>query len=407
MACTAISTGNAFLSSTLAHIDCQAQTIGSFGFSALSEPGSPMSQMLTALLVIFVAIFGLRLLLGYSTGPRDVVTAFLKIGIVLAMATSWPAYRTVVYDTVLHGPAELANMIGTASGLPGADGSFSRRLQTIDNAMLELSALGSGRLQPVRGTATGETVVEAFRPFVVDDELALGSARVAWLAGTIGSLAVVRIGAGLLLALAPVFAGLLLFAATRSLFIGWLQGLALMALGSLGITITLAVEVAILEPLLRSALSLRVAGIATPAAPTELLVLALAFGVALFAMIAILARIIFARTSVGISKLLNEPVIRRGVTAPGATGDTRSSRRETSGVSRSHLVVEGIEAALRREQGLGGDGSDVQRRISVTGDRAVNTETQVQASHSRPLGSSFGRTHRRASRASVRRDRSS
>lgn len=111
MACEAITTGNAFLSSALAHIDCQAQTIGSFGFSALSEPGSPVSQILTALLVIFVAIFGLRLLLGYSTGPRDVVTAVLKVGIVLALATSWPAYRTLVYGTVLHGPAELAKAV--------------------------------------------------------------------------------------------------------------------------------------------------------------------------------------------------------------------------------------------------------------------------------------------------------
>lgn len=407
MACPAISTGDNFLSSTLAHIDCQAQTIGTFGFSALSDPGSPISQALTALLVIFVAIFGLRLLLGYSAGPGDVVTAFLKIGIVLAVATSWPAYRTVVYDTVFHGPAELAGAIGGASGLPGANGDFAGRLQTADNAMLELTALGSGRLQNSRGAVSGETIVEAFRPIAVSDGLAFGSARVAWLTGTIGSLAIVRIGAGLLLALAPLFAGLLLFAATQSLFMSWLRGLALMALGSLAITVTLAVEIALIEPLLQSALDLRVAGYVTPSAPTELLVLAIAFSIALFAMIAIMARLVFSQTVGGISRFLGETARRPAAMAPSAPVAAKPSVARTANVSRSYRLVEGIEAAVRRESG-NMSGSDILRRISVSDDRGPHrARIGTMTDATRPLGSGFARTRRRTSRISTNRDRPS
>ena len=40
MACPQVATGSEFLVRTLAHLDCQAQTIGSFGFQTLAERGS-------------------------------------------------------------------------------------------------------------------------------------------------------------------------------------------------------------------------------------------------------------------------------------------------------------------------------------------------------------------------------
>ena len=41
MACAAITTGQGFLVETLSHLDCQAQVIGSYGYTALADPGSP------------------------------------------------------------------------------------------------------------------------------------------------------------------------------------------------------------------------------------------------------------------------------------------------------------------------------------------------------------------------------
>ena len=38
--CPAVATGDFFLSTLLRHIDCQAQTVGTMGYQALSDPAS-------------------------------------------------------------------------------------------------------------------------------------------------------------------------------------------------------------------------------------------------------------------------------------------------------------------------------------------------------------------------------
>ena len=60
MACTPIVTGDRFLLRVLDHLDCQAQSLGSFGFQALAAPGSPAETALTGLLTLFIALFALR-----------------------------------------------------------------------------------------------------------------------------------------------------------------------------------------------------------------------------------------------------------------------------------------------------------------------------------------------------------
>lgn len=82
MACSSIHTGIGFLSGALAHIDCQAQSIGSFGWAGLADSGSPVLLAVTSLLTIFVAIFGPRLMVGYPVGMRNDGAALLKVGVV-------------------------------------------------------------------------------------------------------------------------------------------------------------------------------------------------------------------------------------------------------------------------------------------------------------------------------------
>lgn len=291
--CPALSTGDAFLSTLLRHIDCQAQTLGTTGYQALADPGSPISFVLTTLLTIFIAVFGLRMVLGEPPSLREGVMAIVKIGVVLLIATSWPAYRTLVYDVIIDGPAELGSAIGRPAGLPGADGDLIQRLQASDIAMSRLTALGSGRTDlSSRAPATDRPTEPQRTP--IEDDPAFGSARVLFLAGTVAAFAVVRVTAGLLLALAPLFAGLLLFDMARGLFIGWARALIFTMLASLAVTILLGVELALLEPWLAQVLSLRYARIVTAAAPIELLVICLAFAVALAGSLAVIARLAFA-----------------------------------------------------------------------------------------------------------------
>ncbi|MDB5690968.1 MAG: hypothetical protein JWO81_31, partial [Alphaproteobacteria bacterium] len=144
MACPVILPDAGFVRSMMAYIDCQAQSLGGGGYLALLAPGSTLSLVLTGFLTLFVALFGYRLLLGHAPDVREGVFTLVKIGFIVALATSWPAYRTLVYDVALRGPAELSAEIGAPSGLPGAGGGLVDRLDTVDEAMAALAVLGAG-----------------------------------------------------------------------------------------------------------------------------------------------------------------------------------------------------------------------------------------------------------------------
>ena len=105
MSCPAVHTGGRFLADMLIHVDCQAQAIGAYGYGALSNPHSGLSIAFTGLLTVFVALFGLRLVLGEHMTGRDVMLDVLRVGIVLTLATSWPAWRVLGYNTVLQAPS--------------------------------------------------------------------------------------------------------------------------------------------------------------------------------------------------------------------------------------------------------------------------------------------------------------
>ena len=140
MSCPTTYTGDGFLVRILGQIDCQAQLLGSYGWLSLSEPGSLTATITTGLLTLFIALFGLRLLFGPTPGTRDIVFDVLKIGLVLTLALSWPAFRTLIYDVVFLAPADIAGRIAAT-----ADSNFAERLQAIDGAIVQLSELGSGR----------------------------------------------------------------------------------------------------------------------------------------------------------------------------------------------------------------------------------------------------------------------
>lgn len=400
MACSIPAAPNAFPSSMLAFLDCQATTLGSAGYQALSAPGSMVMLFITALLTILIALFGYRMLLGETPTLRDGVLTFVRIGIVLALATSWSAYRTVVYDVTLRAPAELAANVGGPAQIPGTTGGLGARLDNLDRAFRVLAIYGTGiptREQVERSGGVAPPVIGNF------DNFALGWARIAFLISGLGAFALIRLGAGILLALGPLFLAFLLFDGTRGLFEGWLRGLLAMALGGVATALTLGIELALFEPWLSELVARRAAGEAMPNAPASLLAAAVIFFVVLFAMLALVARIAAA---------LRLP---RSLTvfAPGGTPDVpRSGPSLLTGnnqqqlpepPSRARQIADQIEAAQRREeQALGGN-----RMITVHSSRGGNTpssERPIAASSA--LGQSFRRrTRGRISASAASRDR--
>ena len=284
MSCPTLPIDGGYLSAILAFVDCQAQSLGANGYQALAAPGSTFSLTLAALLTIFIALHGYRMMLGQVPSIREGVLAFVKIGVVLVLATSWPPYQTLVYNTAFKGPSELTASIGGASGLPGAQGGIVARLEATDRMLISLAAQGTGAPQNLQQAAERT-------PPVLPGFDALALSRIFYLGGVVGAFAAVRLLAGLLLALAPFFIAFLLFDATRGLFEGWLRTLLGSALGALGVAMVLGVELALLEAWLADILAARAANVSVPNAPVELLVTTGIFTLVLAAMLWALARV--------------------------------------------------------------------------------------------------------------------
>jgi type IV secretion system protein VirB6 len=374
----------AFVSSVTNYVDCQAEMLGSGAWAALSMPGSTLQIVLTAFLTIFIALIGYNLLLGTSLTVRGATLSFVKIGAVFALATSWPAYRTVVYDLVTDGPGQLVREIGPRAGVVGSDGTLLQRLDLTDHALAQLAILGPG-------TAPASAYEQITPPpFSGFDAFALGGSRIVFLLTAAGGLMIVRIITGLMLALGPFFIAFLLFDATRSLFEGWIRVLAGAALGAVGVSIGLGLELAFLEPWLSSALARRMAGEALPTMPTELFVLTCLFTVFVLAALYACARVARGFRLPLIARVAGS-VVGAGRPETRTMESERNEETRATGRERSRAVAVArmIESSTLRER------AELERLTA--GGAAVPRTTQIHDSsassgrHSVPLGRSFSR----------------
>jgi type IV secretion system protein VirB6 len=397
--CQAAPNVDRFAPGIIGFLDCQASTLGAQGYQALAAPGSSASLLLTGLLTLFVAFIGYRMLFGQVPTIRDGVLACVKIGVVLALATSWPAYQRVIYDVVLHEPADLVAEIGAPAALPGSTGGLIDHLDAVDGALAALGVLGVGQLG-------NETDPRQISPplFAGFDTFALGSSRVVFLAGAIGAFALLRIAAGLLLAMGPLFIAFLLFEGSRGLFEGWLRGLIAASLGSVATAIVLAIELAFLEPWLTQLLAQRAANLPIGGTPAQLFATTVIFSSVLGAMLIAMGRIAWSW------KLpLTWPKIpdARGSASLGApqTLMATGGALPISERSRAAAIAEAVAASERRGTNtvatvLGGP----QRRTAANPARSRDEDRRLGATA--PLGHSFPRrVGARVSATAAMRDR--
>lgn len=379
--CTPPVYGDPFIEGVLNYIDCQTQLIAAGGYQALASPASFAAPWFAGLMTLFVAVLGVRLLGGWAPTIGDGIVTTLKIGVALTLATSWIAYRTLVYDPILKGPAEVGAAIGVRDGLV-------ERLQATDNAIVRLTELGVGRLDKAPPSAPGEP-----RPIPqgapIADDLAMGLARIAYLAGAIGALGLARLASGVLLALAPLFAGLLLFDGTRGLFFGWLRTMVAAALGALLITVILAVELGMLEPWLAAAIAQRESFISTTAAPIELFAMTLGFAIILLGGLGIGARMaLFGAPSLSIRErfapLLTQTVPR----APAVPLPSPVVDHSPVPLGRAETVANAVADAQRREATR----TPGQILIADRGGAAPGAATARAEAVTPPLGQSYRST---------------
>lgn len=379
--------------------DCQAQALGAGAYSALAAPGSTLSLMLTAFTTILVALFGYNLMLGHSPSLRTGVATIAKLGIVLALATNWHVYQTLVYDVVVEGPGQIVSEIGKPIGLPGGDRGLTARLDLADAALVRLSVMGPGNAPFVRGG--GEV---ALPPFAGFNMFAIGTSRIVFLSSALASLVIVRIVAGLMLALGPLFLAFLMFANTRSLFEGWVRVISGAAIASLGVSIALGLELSLLEPWLAQILARREAGEVLPGMPAELMVVFLLFTLVLVGVMFATRRLTAGFRMAPIVAVITDQdsIVERTHHGSG----TLVSVEDAQPRSRAASVAQGLLVTNRRDRAL----------ALSSGERSIvlrpQSETAADASRISAVGTRLGprpanirqRTRARVSASAGRRD---
>ena len=363
--CPVTIAADALAQDVLASADCLIANQVQQSYASLLAPGGTFAAALTIALTIYVAIFGYRLILGQSSLTLgEVVPHFIKIGIVFALATSWPSYQTLVFDTLFHGPEQIADVIvRQASGSGTAQGDVMAALQAVFDRLTD--AAGDAWAQTPAAAPPTATVVPAVQgavPVTAAPASALPQlgapqfvAALLWtcalvlMSASVGVLLVVRIVLALLLLLGPVFVAFALFRATRGLAEGWLRVTVKFALVPLFALPLIAVAVAVLGPLVASLGEAPVAGVRdSPALLIFLVVL-------VFAAVMVQAARLGGGIAGGIRLLRRPPAVssERGPPAPSAPALRISDGGP--GASRAETIVQAIDAGDRR---IGGSNSN-------------------------------------------------
>jgi type IV secretion system protein VirB6 len=162
------------------------------------------------------------------------------------------------------------------------------------------------------------------------------------------------------------------------------------------------VELAVLEPWIRDAITQREAQVLTPSMPTELTVITYAFALVAFGMLALIAKVFFFG-GFTLPKLLQ----RTGTAPRDDAPYVRSPELITAGgaaPSRAFVVSEAVAQTMRRE-----DRSIDRERLLESAIAPRDRAATSAAAASEPLGTSFraseARSYRRSSAAADQRDR--
>jgi len=337
--CPTVPTGPGFLTGILRAMDCLSVGAAEQSFAFLSTPGGIASTILVTAVTLMIVIMGFRLMFGLPIGFGDVTASAVKVGIALTIATSWPAISRVIAGPVINGPAELTQWTGISSQLP-------ERLGRADEGIGALTSWGTGR-NDIRAprTANGDFAANEASTVAMTDALAFGGGRTAFLVGTIGSLGLLKLLAGVMIGLAPIFAGALLFERTQGLFAGWIRALFGLLIAGAAANILVAVELAILEPWLAQAVADRQASLATPSAAAELLAMTLAFGLISAGTILVILRTVLS-LEVSVPRLvveMGDRVKEALATSTSRTGSVSVSNTAAIQSSRSAQTIEALQ----------------------------------------------------------------
>lgn len=396
--CPATAPDVGLVQSLLGSVDCNVRVMAETGYGALAEPGSFFAPALTAILTLYIAILGFQMLVGRAPlRVGDLTITVLKIGAVLALATNWPTYQRLVFDTLFLGPEQLASSMLNAVQ-PGGRALQGSPLEGLQAAYDELQLSAAYYTQhalstssPLQGGAAGAA-------------FGLNTAALMMLLTSLGVLLAAKIVLGLLLALGPVFVAFLLFDATRGVFEGWLRAAIAFALAPLLAILSLVVQLVLIEPQLLRLAEMRTQGTVDLAPANAIFLLTL------------------VSTGVALALAVATGIVATGFRLPWGRRAQAGSREVGSSIltqsphlqivqppqleapPRAAAVAAAAAAMERRESHLALVQADGARRISVGSGRDDSGATAVLRAP--PIGQTYRRVAQpRRAASNVRRDR--
>lgn len=236
------------------YLDCHAQAIAQNGFSGFTG-GWLGPALLAGCLTIYVALIGYRLLLGLPFGPRDALLAAVRAGVIIALATSWSAYETLVYRVVLDGPAEVARLLLPGDAVIASPAEAAQRLDKDLSTLRDAASVGSAAQGSVPGQVPGSPggpagispTASSSQANTPPPDPILTGAGANLASVTVGFLSAIRLAGGLILGVGPLFIILALFNAAIGLFEGWLRALVTTFVAAAGAMLVASLELGFIE----------------------------------------------------------------------------------------------------------------------------------------------------------------
>jgi type IV secretion system protein VirB6 len=227
-ACPAIDPHGGLIRGVIDAVDCHTRGFAETGYDQLTASGSPFQAWLTALLVIYVAFLGYRML--FAAGDArlsDLPITALKIGVVLVLTANWTVFQTLVFDLASRAPLELSRLATAPARSDGSllTGGPLHGLQVTYDQLTQAATMLAKAAHDQGGAANAGGAAGAAE--------ALWRASEALFLTTAGLFSAAIVAVGVLTAIGPVFIALMLFDATRGLFVGWLRALLTAALAPL------------------------------------------------------------------------------------------------------------------------------------------------------------------------------
>jgi type IV secretion system protein VirB6 len=322
--------GPGLASRLLADTDCQSFGLVERGYAALSQPGGPVAATLTGLLVLAVAFFGYRLILGRGLLLVDAVSLALKIGVVLLLATSWEAWQAVAYDTFARAPVRVAGEMLTGLNAMDPIAGLQAALDGLEDASVGYRTRAGIASPLVGGPAAAAMTLNLSGYFLT--------------LSILGLLVVARILLALLLAITPVMAGFILFDATRGMASRWLAAMAAAAFVPMFVLVLAAVELSILNPMISRLLAEQAAERFENEAVTPIGLVAVIFALSMLAAVWAGAKIASGIRLPGAAKAASAqgPILKESIMSPPILAEQQSSAVH---------IAQMLERAARREAG--------------------------------------------------------